>query len=58
MKTKSNIVIIITNIILKIIASKKKGRDVTQSYDKSPYTYRNVSIQNVDNISFLRYEDL
>ena len=27
---------------LKLVFSEKKGRDMTQSYDKSPYTNRNV----------------
>ena len=33
---------VIFSIIYQIIDSREKGRDLTQSYDKSPYTHRKI----------------
>ena len=44
MKLKVDLYYIETNSYTKfqVNISKEKGRDLTQSYDKSPYTNRNV----------------
>ena len=33
-----------------MLTQREKGRDLTQSYDKSPYTNRNVRLHNYKGI--------
>ena len=51
---KLSLIIVVVQTPPQVETIEKKGRDQTQSYDKSPFTNRNVKSTNNDTIVSLK----